>query len=325
MERRVFLQLPLYAASAYLASQTEAQESRFKVFPVPKSVNKPNIEMIVKTLSSGAPVSSVPDFIDLVQYVHSQLWNGMGYAQHSRAFFASHGIEQEGSFEVVTVKNFRKQEGVVSDFSHNYGSEKRNIAFIDADLNPANFLLELNEALYLGVFGPSLGKVHDIANAHRDISYMVSHFPQLIMERRSACPFTILMDRYITAARTDLDIPPTSYSPVLPYMAYLSGKRAKNQEIVIENMDMDGVVKLGTKFNLDAGDIHEQLFGGPNRKPSKQLLHKFLTTTMDYILRNNPQIDKEKLELLRQRFKEFEAIIERQPDRKKRKEEIRHG
>ncbi|MBI3027017.1 hypothetical protein HYY70_02795 [Candidatus Woesearchaeota archaeon] len=307
-DRRDFLKLSTYGMGSFLVLSPSYEASATQIVTihtVPNTVRPVNIEQVVNALTFRMPVgrgSYITYFIDLIQYNHQKL-TGMTYAEHMNKNFSN-----RNPIDVLIVDGFMRETGFGGQFTHMEKPGERNFAKIDSGSSPARFLHFLNHELIHAVEGTK--EIIAFAHTHRDIAYMVAHFPQLLRENDAECPLADLMNFYVNSF-VDKGVPPLRKDNVMAYLQFLNSRLGTG-----ERVNPEIATKTLTNRSIDSDKLYTQLL---NRA---QYLHKahgneylrylagiFADSTEQYILMQNPSISPDKRKLLSRKMQKIKGLL----------------
>ena len=264
---------------------------------VPNSAKEPNIENIVKALSSGKTIGEqdyLPDFIDLVQYFHSKS-AGMTYPEHMKR---THGTVSPIEVMVLDDPNHRSPK---LSFVHENADSSANILTIRSTAKYPELLDLLTHGMSYSFNGPGELKAH--ASAYRDVLSMISIFPQLLRERDSECPLSSITERYI-----GLPVSPRENLfqglnlTTLPYLI-LIGYQLTFDTFHEKSFGIDEAVDIAVKYSpsLDAGlgIAAVNLLRRRDDVMLRDVLSEAINKTEHYILGKNPGMPEAKKVILR--------------------------
>lgn len=295
-----------YLIAPNTASAAEALDKVLDKYTMPNLVTEVKLDKIVDALISGKKIGDgdyAPDAINLLNAIHQELTR-VTYQQH-----VEKNSKNKNPIDIVIIRGLETEIKAPAYVLYNNKPEESNKIFLDSNLEPPGFINILPPSLAYLFLGRDM---HFAAHAyaHREISYAISQFPELLREKEEECILTHRMKLFVGKASYKINEPHISARVLLPpavHMAYLilMAIPAANLDNVIDITIEKGPVFINQLVLKALADLqrHTSPEGLNNSiKYLNYLTKNCAEKTMKYILEQNPNFPKDKEDLLKSKM-----------------------
>lgn len=256
---------------------------------VPKDLRPANINAVVDALTTNdkLPLANhLQQFVDWLQYVHHSL-TGMTYPEHMEKAYGF-----RSPIEILAVEN----PGLDGEFHHETPEIRRNLIYINSSLNPRRLMQISCHELEHSVHGRSELFAH--ANTLMAFAYMFAHFPELLAEDPSKCLFNDTITYYagkLTIKEGELAF---SHDPEIVPVIFLFG----SLEYTGHTLNFEEAFQMLADNSTLESKIGESVQERIKNQQFEDLIDArscFLDEIQSYILRQNPDMPPNKVDLLK--------------------------